>query len=35
MFLACFLFFIMKNFRVSLDEELIFGIVELSPTDPF
>jgi len=34
MLLPSFLFFIVKNFRVSFDEKLIFGIVELSPTDP-
>ena len=34
MLFPSFLFFIMKNLRVCLDKEFIFGIIQLTPTDP-
>jgi hypothetical protein len=34
MLFPSFLFFIMKNLRVCLYEEFIFGIIQLTPTDP-
>ncbi len=34
MLLSSFLFFIMKNFWVSFNEEFVFGIVKFSSTYP-